>query len=280
MKNIIGILLLCTLLLPVTGVCEEAALPDFSEKFAEKFLPAGEVLVEDMRYQSDSVSIVITKDRRDRSDYYVADIYVRDLSSMRHIFAGKKWDSEARRIDKIAKEHDAILALTGDYAHNLPTGIVFFNGTIYREKMNNQRDLCFITSDGVMETYLKGSVKAEDILKKDIWQSFLFGPMLIDEGNAMTKFNTNVHRANPRAAIGYFEPGHYCFVVVDGRSSKNLGMTLTQLSQLMVDLGCQTAYNLDGGQSAALCFNGAVINAPYNGGRPLNDIVCITDQPL
>ena len=35
--------------------------------------------------------------------------------------------------------------------------------------------------------------------------------------------------------IGYYEPGHYCFVAVDGRSDKSKGLTMAQLSELMLE---------------------------------------------
>ncbi len=33
----------------------------------------------------------------------------------------------------------------------------------------------------------------------------------------MTEFNSTLGKANPRTAVGNYEPGHYCFLVVDGR---------------------------------------------------------------
>ena len=99
----------------------------------------------------------------------------------------------------------------------------------------------------------------------------------------MPKFSGGVSPANPRAVIGYYEPGHYCLVQVDGRgtksrfSGKNSGMTLKQLADYMESLGCKKAYNLDGGQSALMWFNGQVISTPYKGGRAVGDIVYVID---
>lgn len=67
------------------------------------------------------------------------------------------------------------------------------------------------------------------------------------------------------------------FVVVDGREEGySRGVTMTELAQIMVDLGCQVAYNLDGGGSSTMYFNGQVINQPSNGGeRGTSDILYI-----
>ncbi|MDD2214672.1 MAG: phosphodiester glycosidase family protein [Oscillospiraceae bacterium] len=56
-------------------------------------------------------------------------------------------------------------------------------------------------------------------------------------------------------------------VVVDGRSSASQGVSLYQLAEFMQTLQVQTAYNLDGGGSATLYFNGQVINNPTSDGR-------------
>ena len=90
---------------------------------------------------------------------------------------------------------------------------------------------------------------------------------------------------NPRTAIGYYAPGHYCFVQVDGRRTpsalekgkKNAGLTLKNLSKLMESLGCKAAYNLDGGQSSLMYFHGKIHSTPYKNGRRLSDIVLIRE---
>ena len=87
----------------------------------------------------------------------------------------------------------------------------------------------------------------------------------------------NIRRANPRAGIGYYEPGHYCFVVVDGRTDDASGLTLEQFSQLFADLGCKAAYNMDGGRSAEMYYNGSVLNDPYKGGRSVSDCLIIRE---
>ena len=122
----------------------------------------------------------------------------------------------------------------------------------------------------------------------DIWQVFLFGPSLLDEeGKAIGDFTSNVRPANPRSVIGYYEPGHYCFVQVDGRGvasalserHNSRGLTMEQLSLLMQDLGCAAAYNLDGGQSVCSGSPGASC-PPYKNGRKVDDVVCIIDPAV
>jgi exopolysaccharide biosynthesis protein len=102
-----------------------------------------------------------------------------------------------------------------------------------------------------------------------------------NEGNAILEYTRGVSiigGLNPRSAIGYYEPGHYCFVTVDGRKEGySIGMTVPELAQLFEDLGCQSAYNLDGGQTAVMMFGDSIANQPYHGGRKTSDIIYITE---
>jgi len=63
---------------------------------------------------------------------------------------------------------------------------------------------------------------------------------------------------------------------VDGRQANySDGMTLTELSTFMAGLGCKSAYNLDGGQTAQMVLDGNLVNMPANGGRKVGDIIYI-----
>lgn len=252
-------------------------LPDLRSKAPEgTFLaPGSSPIKNEMSYQSEHISISIRKQRANNSDVFIADIYVADVSYLRRAFSSNDFAGGSESPEAIAQSNNAILALTGDYAANFGVGLIAANGEIIRKTDNKVRDTGLLMKTGELDTYLKGKLKIKDLDLNQVWHSFLFGPQLLNEGAAMTKFNSKVGPRNPRSVVGYFSPGHYCFVLVDGRSDENRGMTLKELSQFMADLGCKTAYNLDGGQSAMLYFNGRIISDPYNGGRRLRDIVYV-----
>ncbi|MDP2813007.1 MAG: phosphodiester glycosidase family protein, partial [Erysipelotrichaceae bacterium] len=68
--------------------------------------------------------------------------------------------------------------------------------------------------------------------------------------------------------------------VVDGRSKQSEGMRLDTLAKLFVRLGAVSAYNLDGGGSSTLWYNGKIINQPSVSGlfsdeRSISDILFI-----
>ncbi len=264
-------------------------LGDFSEKFADKFLAEGEApILGELSYQSRDVNIQITTSRQNKSDVYVADVYVRSMEALRRGFEGGEWKGTRQDMAKVMEmslTYNAILALTGDNAHNEKNSIVYENGTQRRANKPN-RQLCVIFNDGEMRTYKSSEITAKKLENtgKGVWQTFMFGPGLLDEsGHAYKSYRSKVGTANPRAAIGYYEPGHYCLIQVDGRGVKSLlepdsrstGMTLKELADFMESLGCRVAYNLDGGQSAMMWFNDKVISNPYKGGRGCGDIVYI-----
>ena len=244
--------------------------------FAHKYSASGTVQT-DSSYQSANVNISIQKVQEDGLAYFVADLYVRSLDHLRTSLAFDTYGSGCRQsVHDMAEQSDAILAITGDYYGNQSRGVVIRNGTVYRKTTNG--DVCVLYLDGTLQTYDKKAFSIDQALEKGVYQAWSFGPRLLDDGQPMTKFNTSVGRENPRAAIGYYEPGHYCFVVVDGRQrGYSRGMTMEELSQLFYRLGCSDAYNLDGGQTAQMYFAGSIINQPHNGGRDVSDIVYIGD---
>ncbi|MBR1586088.1 MAG: phosphodiester glycosidase family protein [Clostridia bacterium] len=282
-------LLLAAWLLLGAALAEDAApvdTADFSAQFSDLFLPEGqEPVVDDMSYRSRDVVIQITTYRENKSDIYVADVYVRYLKDLRRGFGGGRWNGPMQRVVDIALQENAILALTGDNGHNESKGIVFANGKRLR-KTNPARQMCVIFTDGEMRTYKSSeiTIKKLEATGKTVWQTFLFGPGLLDEeGHAFKSYKSKVASANPRAAIGYYEPGHYCLVQVDGRGVKSAleagkrstGQTIKELADFMEKLGCKAAYNLDGGQSALLWFNGRIVSTPYKNGRSVGDVVYI-----
>jgi exopolysaccharide biosynthesis protein len=131
-----------------------------------------------------------------------------------------------------------------------------------------------------METYKASEFDAQKAIKGGVYQTWDFGPALLDrDGKAISEFTTGIAGKNPRCAIGYYEPGHYCLVLVDGRQEGySMGLTLTELAQLFEDMGCKRAYNLDGGQSANMAYLGKLHNVPTRGGREVSDLIYIWDD--
>lgn len=271
-----------------SALCEETSVVFVD--FADQFLSEGEDPVwTDSSYKSQNIAIDISAMRAENSDVYVADIYVRTLNVFLRAYGGDEWGSSTVKMTTLAGNNNAILAMTGDSCQNFSAGWMIGNGVIERDTRNRKRDLCILYRTGEMVTLQSEEMNHEKIAAETelIWQTFLFGPTLLDEdGCALKDFSeSNVAAANPRSALGYYAPGHYCFVQVDGRSTtsalesgeKNKGMTLGQLAAFMESIGCQSAYNLDGGRSSMLWFDDEVISTAADSGRRIGDIIMIKE---
>lgn len=225
-------------------------------------------------YADEDLHIVIQEYRTDSAVYYVADVWIRNFQGFKTAFAGNHYKGGYAMPNSIASDYHAILALSGDCYKSRAKGIVIRNGTLYRDTLSG--DVCILYADGVMESYYEYEFDLEAAVARGAYQGWCFGPKLIDNGQIPSRYNTSdaILSRNPRAAIGYYAPGHYCLVYVDGRQGDySRGMTMDELAQTMIDLGCVDAYNLDGGQSAMMVFQGQVIGQPYRGGRNISDII-------
>ncbi len=195
-----------------------------------------------------------------------------------------------------------MLAINGDYYGAQESGYVIRNGVAYRETSDGE-DILVLYADGSMKVLDSDDVTVQELLDQGVWQAWSFGPGLLSDGEVTVGENTEVSRAmnsNPRTAIGQIDDNHYVFVVSDGRTdeSKGLslyelaefmeslgwtdeskGLSLYELAEFMESLGCRTAYNLDGGGSSTMYFNGSVVNNPTTNGRikerAVSDIVYI-----
>lgn len=230
-------------------------------------------------YRSANVSVSWTR-HEDRSNdglvvYYVADIWLRSSEYLRTAYVTNGY----RSVHDMAAESNAILAIDGDYAFSREYGPIVRNGAFLRD--TGFDDILVYYTDGSMRIFRGNAFDMDAELEKGAVQVWSFGPALLDaEGKSIDKFNTNIAGLNPRAALGYYEPGHYCFVVVDGRGENgSRGYKLEELSRLFESLGCTLAYNFDGGKSAVMVWDGdTTVNTPADGGRNVTDILYIAKE--
>lgn len=254
----------------------------WKEKFADKFTE--EIVKTDNTYQSPYMSITVTehKNEADTATYYVADIYVASIECLSSWFADGVYGSNIVGTGmEMYKASGAVIALNGDYYGARSTGVVIRNGTVYRPEAILNQDTCVMFYDGTVETYLGKNIDIDMLVKKGAYQAWSFGPSLLDEnGKALKEYPSwysKISGENPRSAFGYYEPGHYCFVSIDGRSDESAGMSFAEMSELFEELGCKVAYNMDGGKSSFMVFNEKYVNNLAWGGREISDCIIIKD---
>ena len=235
-------------------------------------------------YEDENISIRISEYYENDTRIYVADV---KLSSAQYLKTALANDSYGKNItaatSDIAASKNAVFAVNGDYYGARESGYVIRNGVIYRDKGSEDTDVLCIYTDGHFEITNSGEKTAEQLLADGVWQAFSFGPALIEDGSITVTEKDEVGKgmqSNPRTAIGIIDDLHYVFVVSDGRTSESAGLTLKELADFMQKLGAKTAYNLDGGGSSTMYFDGMVINNPTTSGnniseRKVSDIVYI-----
>ncbi|MDO4543701.1 MAG: phosphodiester glycosidase family protein [Clostridia bacterium] len=270
------------------GTAVPTTAPSVEESTAESSeqTPAPtEITVTENSYVGEGISITITTLTRYDTQVYVADVVLADASYLKAGLAdGVFGRNVSDTTSNIAEENGAVLAINGDYYGFRTRGFVVRNGYLYRstaQRGSDNEDLV-IYADGSMEVVDESTADATALLEAGAVHIFSFGPGLIQDGEITVTSDSEVDQAkqsNPRTAIGIIEPLHYVFVVSDGRTDESAGLTLIQLAQVMSELGCQTAYNLDGGGSSTMWFMGEVINNPTNGRsdgeRSVSDIIYI-----
>lgn len=271
----------------VPAVADTAALASAvtQSSSAQQSTSASEATVTDTSYDDGSIQISIETLRLDDTTYYVADIQLASADSLKTAFAQATYGRNIKATtSEIAAENNAIFAINGDFYGFRDTGYVIRGGQLYRDTASStaQAEDLVIDSDGNFSIINESEVTAQQLLEQGAVQVFSFGPALVEDGQVVVSTGEEVDQAmtsNPRTAIGQISALHYLVIVSDGRTSESAGLTLYQLATLFAQRGCTVAYNLDGGGSSTMVFNGNVVNNPTSGRsiaeRAVSDIVYI-----
>lgn len=256
-----------------TATVEASTAPTATEPPAEQATTAP--ISTDTEYHDDQIDIVLTTMRVENTTVYVADVQLADISLLKTALAGNTYARNLTETTSVqAANTGAILAINGDYYGAQERGYVLRNGVLYRASAQSGTDALVIGADGNFRIITEGETSADTLVREGAWQVLTFGPALINGGQVTVSSSDEVGRAmtsNPRTAIGQISEGHYLLVVSDGRTKESTGLSLRQLAELMQSLGAQIAYNLDGGGSSTMVFQGRVVNSPTTNGRSIRE---------
>jgi len=247
-----------------------------------------------MSYKSNNLSIsikkVVTGTGNNTLVSFVADVVISDATQLSNAFANNQFGRNIiAYTSTITKANNAIFAINGDYYGFRSDGIVIRNGVIFRNIP--ARTGLALYRDGSMKVYDETKTSAQALLDAGVWNTLSFGPALLLDGvmsanldkiEVDTNFgNHSIQGNQPRTGVGMINNNHFVFIVVDGRATGySRGASMTEFAQMFKDLGCTQAYNIDGGGSTTMYFNGKVINNPLgkNQERGTSDILMIRPQ--
>lgn len=288
MRKIIAILLLLTLLIPgavaegfdapIDVAAEEAVSANISPLPVD--LTGGYVPNKDcyisadeengilQGYEDESLTVTVEHVKVGDSTFNVARIKIAHPSQLRTGLANEK-GTKNNKISTMAKNHNAVLAIGGDFFADAKNGYIVRQYKEFRKSPKSVYDMLLVDNNGDFHIVLRSDAEelkalltSETLTFPNI---FNFGPALVKDGVLLenpqyyvdngNKYNTR-STSEPRCAIGQLGEREYMFVVVDGRRKDSDGCSTYELGQWMFEQGCVQAYNLDGGNSALMWFGG------------------------
>ena len=134
-------------------------------------------------------------------------------------------------------------AVNGDFfdmSNGRPRGVLVMNSTVIQKSAYP----CFYIDSDNVPHIAESSANLPDNVKEAVGGAVI----LVSDGKAV---NTSDTSTNPRTCIGIKADNTVVIYMVDGRQAPlSVGMNYEELAQTMIDLGCVTALNLDGGGSS------------------------------
>lgn len=257
------------------------ALPSIRDAATASATPVVEYV---KTYSDESVSIEVSKVAEgtgaSKITYFVANLELTDATRLRSGLATDLGRTRATPT-QMAQSAGAVFAVSGDYFGFRNTGLVVRNGTVIVDK--GVRTALVLQRDGSMTVQEERSVTARRLVARGAWQTASFGPALLEGGKISPRIRQTtdyIKQRHPRAGVCMRSPGSITFIVVDGRrSGYSRGVNLREFARLFRSRGCTVAYNLDGGRTATMYFDGRVINRPPGGQRSISDIFYVATPP-
>ncbi len=195
----------------------------------------------------------------------------------------------------LARRAGAVFAVTDDFfayraRYGQRVGIVVRGGEVLSDRTYAQDrsripslEVLALFEDGSLKTFDSDAHSGAEYLRMGVTDTWAFGPVLVREGEVPRYYYSDDYRSyrEPRCAFGEAGPGHYLALVVTGRRDNSRGAYFGWMAEKMKEMGAVEALNLDGGNTVALVFMGAVLNK-YDGtnqesNRKVSGLIAFSD---
>ncbi|MBQ3156182.1 MAG: phosphodiester glycosidase family protein [Clostridia bacterium] len=235
--------------------------------------------ISDHEYKDPTLHVVIEEGRKDNCDYWIARIKIGHPSQLRTAPAASFDNYFESNGVYIAKRQNAVLAIDGDYYAHYKYGYILRQGKVYRDKLRAERDVLAIDENGdfhILFTPDRNTMNGT-LNGKKLINAFHFGPALVVDGEIGAldaSYWLAPELKRQRMCIAQTGPLEYFALCCASSRRGSDGMDLLQFAQLAKEMGAVTAYNLDGGDSTIMVFNGEKINDKGNKNtRDISDII-------
>lgn len=233
-------------------------------------------------YLDDTIFTVTWKQPVDECVYTFAEVKIAHASQFRRFFSrGRYGSSVFFTPTRLSRSVNAVLASSGDFHGYREIGVVVNNGVAYRGK-GHFLDTCYIDDKGDLLFTMAGEITGMEEAQKyvdehNIRFSLSFGPLIIWEGECCVpeKYNSGeIHQNYVRAALCQLGPLHYLVVTANTEPPYHILPTTPEFAARLQEMGIQTAYCLDGGQTAAIALDHKLVNpVSYGAEREISDIL-------
>ena len=220
-------------------------------------------------YYDETILVITWKQLMDGTVYTVSEVKIADPSQFRRFVADGEYGSYSKYYpQEMATSVNAVMATNADFYIYWGTGIVVYDGKLMRAS-GRTMDSCFIDRNGdLLMTHIGELTRKEDMEKfiedNGIRFSLAFGPILIEDGEVVDiKFPYPVGEGNmydTRMALCQRDKLHYMLVTSTQEPGYGRNHNWWEFAANIQELGCEKAYNLDGGQSATVVMNNEVLN--------------------
>ncbi len=282
-------ILLCVFVLLIAGPMESMAAAETTYKLPWDFtggMPLkAEYFYGGTTYADPTIAVKIQRGVFDRGaetgcEYWVASIKIAHPSQLRTAAANGFQSEMTIKGTALARRVNAVLAINGDYFYFTHHGYILRQGQLFLDDLRGDRDVLLIDEDGdfhIVRNPFTGMV-GQTIDGKQVMQAFFFGPVLVQNGKLVRdmdlRYDMRAEERRQRMCIAQVGPLEYKCICCGPPARGNSGMNLLEFAHLVYSLGVQTAYNLDGGDSTMLIFNGQKINDPKSPDtRDIADII-------
>lgn len=215
---------------------------------------------------------------------YIAKVKLFDPNAFKVVLAQDTL-GKLETTSEAAKRNSAILAINGggfytesrngqSYAQLIGNTVI--NGKLV-EPFNGYPGNLFFTGINKKGQVIGTVPKTEsELMAINPYQGVSFIPVLLKDGQKLDIPADWKTTRQPRTIIGKYANDDLIMIVIDGRQNDwSIGVTLETLQDKLLELGVKEAYNLDGGGSSAMYYNGKILNQPSDGKeRPVvNNII-------
>ncbi|MCI5483529.1 MAG: phosphodiester glycosidase family protein [Clostridiales bacterium] len=233
-------------------------------------------------YLDDSIAVVTWKELVGYCVLTFAEVKIADGSQFRRFLADGRYGADTQyKTTEMAQTVNAVLASSGDFYKFHYNGIVVYEGEV-RKVHANKADTCFIDEGGNLIFLSQDEKMTQEeaqrfVDENNIRFSLVFGPILVDNGvrcEPATYDLGEVNSFSPRAALCQMDELHYLVVTANPEEEHPGKLDIHQFAERLAQTGCQKAYTLDGGQTAAIALDGELVNhVLYGQQRPISDII-------